>query len=353
MLLNEDAKEFLVDFKYNKNDIISKLEGLRNLKVLVIGDAIIDQYIYSTSIGKSPKDNIIVVKYLGEETFAGGVLAAANHIAGFCDKVDLITCLGKMDTQERFIRKHLKKNISPTFFYREDAPTPVKRRFVEPEKMTKYFGVSFLEDYPLSEDISNEVCDYLKSIRDYDLVLVTDFGHGFISNEIISHLGNAIFLAVNTQTNTDNAGFNLIQKYPPPDYICLDEPELRLAFQDKHGKIENLVSQLHCEKVAVTHGQYPTLLYDGSFYKIPVFSNGVKDTTGAGDAFLSITSLCVAKDFPMDLVGFVGNAVGALKVQIVCNRSSVEPQDLFRFIEELLKEYVSPSDKTARIGSQR
>ena len=296
MLLSEEAKEFLADFKlkYNKNDIISTLKELRELRVLVIGDAIIDQYHYSTSIGKSPKDNIIVVKYLGEETFAGGVLAAANHIAGFCDKVDLVTCLGKMNTQERFIRKHLKKNITPTLFYREDAPTPMKRRFVEPEKMTKYFGVSILEDYPLSQEVSREVEFFLaREVSKYDIVLVTDFGHGFLDKNIIFELSNAAFLAVNTQTNTDNAGFNLIQKYSglQVEYICLDEPEIRLAFQEKHGKVEDLISQLHCDKVIITHGQYPTLVYSrGNILRIPTFSNGIKDSVGAGDAFFSITS---------------------------------------------------------------
>ncbi len=340
MLLNEDAQEFLTDFKlkYKSNDIINRLEGLRKLKVLVVGDTIIDQYHYCSSIGKSPKDNIIVVKYLSEETFAGGVLAAANHIAGFCDNIELVTCLGKQDTHEGFIRSHLKGNIRPTFFYREDTVTPVKRRFVEPERLTKMFGVSFLDDYPLPEDVTNEVCEYLQCIRNYDLTLVTDFGHGFITPNIIRRLLDARFLAVNTQTNTDNAGFNLIRKYPSPDYICLDEPEIRLAWQDKHGDIENMVTRFSPALVAITHGQYPTLVYShGNIFKIPVFSDGVKDTTGAGDAFFSISSLCVADGFPMDLVGFIGNAVGALKVQIVCNRSSIEPTDLYQFIKELLE----------------
>ena len=341
MLLNE-AKEFLADFKYKAKDIINSLEGLRDLNVLVIGDTIIDQYHYCSSIGKSPKDNIMVVKYLGEETFAGGVLAAANHIAGFCDNVHLLTCLGKQDTHERFIRQHLKKNITPMFFYREDASTPVKRRFVEPSTFKKVFGVSFLGDYPLPRSITNEIIDYL-SIGRYDLILVTDFGHGFISQDLVDEICSMTpFLAVNTQTNTDNAGFNLINKYHNVDYICLDEPETRLACQDRYGDMEDIIKgmslTLDCDKIIVTHGQYATIAFDNKrFYRIPVFSDGIKDTTGAGDAFLAISSLCVARGLPMDLVGFIGNAVGALKVKIVGNRSSVEPDSLFKFIGELLE----------------
>ena len=96
--------------------------------------------------------------------------------------------------------------------------------------------------------------------------------------------------------------------------------------------------KLECHHVAITHGNYDTLTHaaaDG-FYKIPVFSREVTDTTGAGDAFLSVTSLCVAAGYPMELVGFVGNAVGALAVRIVGNRTSVEPVPLFKFITALL-----------------
>ena len=320
------------------DDIIRRLESLKDLRVLIIGDTIIDQYIYSSSIGKSPKDNIMVVKYLGEEKFAGGVLAAANHIAGFCDKVTLVTCLGKMGTQEKFIRNHLKNNIEPVFFYREDTSTIVKRRYVEPVKMTKMFGVSYLDDYDLDEDVEYQLGEYLMwSLGNYDMVMVTDFGHGFISKGIrtVLRIGSN-FLAVNTQTNTDNAGFNLIGKYSGVDYTCLDEPELRLAFQDKYGKIEDIIRRLDCVRVAVTHGQYNTVTYDGEFHATKTFANGLRDTTGAGDAFFSITAPCVARGFPMSDVGFIGNCVGALKVKIVCNRSSVEPEDLYGFIKELL-----------------
>jgi sugar/nucleoside kinase (ribokinase family) len=142
------------------------------------------------------------------------------------------------------------------------------------------------------------------------------------------------------QTNTDNSGFNFITDYPKADFICLDEPEARLATCNKYGSLENIIGNLSaflkCNKIIITHGQDDTTAYDGTFYHIPIFSKDVKDTTGAGDAFFSIASLC-AKTTPMDLVGFIGNAVGALKVRTVCNRSSVEPKELYKFITALLK----------------
>lgn len=334
-------QSFLEKFrqKYNYMGIVASLEKLRYLKVLIIGDAIIDQYHYSSSVGKSPKDNIIVVKYLAEENFAGGVLASANHIANFCDDVTLVTCLGKIDPWEGFIRKHLKSNINLKPFYREDTQTVVKRRYIEPNTLKKVFGVSYVDDYELPEKTLNEVLDFL-TVGKYDLVVVNDFGHGIMDVDIIEKLNESGFLAVNTQTNTDNLGFNYITRYNRADFICLDEPEIRYACQDRYGNLEELMEfiaeKLNCDKMIVTHGQYDTLTYNGGFTRIPILSKEVKDTTGAGDAFFSIASLCVKSGMPMDLVGFIGNCVGALKVRTVCNRSPIDKRELYEFIRGVL-----------------
>ena len=69
----------------------------------------------------------------------------------------------------------------------------------------------------------------------------------------------------------------------------------------------------------------------------PIFSSKVIDTIGAGDAFFSFTAPCFAKDMPLDLVSFIGNAVGALAVQIVGNKQSVEKYELLEFIHAILK----------------
>jgi len=151
------------------------------------------------------------------------------------------------------------------------------------------------------------------------------------------------FLTVNAQTNSSNIGFNLITKYPRADYFCIDEPELRLAAYDKTGPIEEIVikiaKKMNCHQVAITRGHHGAMVYDnkqGSVH-IPVFSSDVIDSVGAGDAFLAITSPCAAAGFPLEMIGFIGNAVGALAIRIVGNKTAVEPTELFQYIRTLLK----------------
>lgn len=344
----ERATAFLSDFKkrYSSKDIINYLKAVGNKKILIIGDIIIDEYHYCCGLGKSQKENIIATKYLNEETFAGGALAAANHLAGFCKNVTLVSCIGARNNYLSFIKSHLKPNIKTDFYFDKNIPTPVKRRFVDPAFLTKLFEICYLEDSsyisaPLEKKINNHLSSILKK---FDAVVVADFGHGLITPKIVKTIcDKAKFLAVNVQTNSANLGFNLITKFRKADYVCIDEPEIRLACHDKFSNLEQLILEisrkLNCEKVIITRGHKGSLAYskkDG-FIEIPVFSKEVVDRIGAGDAYFSITAPCAIKNTPMEVIGFIGNAVGAIKVLIVGNRSSVEPVSLFKYITTLIK----------------
>lgn len=342
----EAAETYLREFRrqYQASDVIGALSELERLRVLVVGDTIIDEYQYCSPLGKSQKDIFLVARSLSSEVFAGGVLAAANHVASFCGVVDVVTCLGSTDSWQDFVHEHLKPKIGQNIFYRPGVPTTLKRRFVEPTFLQKMFEVCYLDDSPLPPEVEDEVCARLEArLGDYDLVLVTDFGHGFVTKRIVDLLAQSgAFLAVNTQTNSANAGFNLITKYPRADYVCIDEPELRLAMTSQFDDVRTLACEiaerLQCPTLAITRGSRGSISYarEGGFFEVPVFSNKIVDTVGAGDAYLSVTAPCVATGLPMGLVGFIGNAVGALAVQILGNRSSVEPVPLLKFVTALL-----------------
>ena len=346
-VFSEDADAFLQDFRsrYSQKDIIEMLKSLADMKVLVIGDTIIDEYHYCTPLGKSAKDLLIPAHFVYEEKFAGGILAIANHISGFCNRVDIITCLGADHSHKDFIAEHLKPNISAKFFSKRNAPTTVKRRFVEADILRKMFEVYIMDGHTSVDSLSDEMCVYLeKVIGEYDLVLVGDYGHSMIDQRMIDVLcAKSKFLAVNVQTNSANIGFNLITKYQRADYICIDEPEIRLATHNNQGNVRELaksiIKRLSCGQAVVTRGHLGSLVYgngDG-FVDVPVFSREVVDRVGAGDAYLAITSPCAAKGLPKDVIGFIGNAAGALAIRIVGNRSPVEPLALYRYISTLLK----------------
>ena len=342
-----ETRNFLASFneKYDFSGIRKHLDSLKDLKVLVVGDGIVDEYHYCEPLGKSAKANIIVNRYLDNEVFAGGAFAIANHVSSLCDEVQLVTLLGKENSREDFISEKLAPNVKVKFFYREDGPTIVKKRYVHNYSSEKLFEVNFINDRFIDGSLEGQVSDYFESIVSrYDLVLVSDFGHGFITEKIFNSIEkSAKILAINTQTNAANAGYNLITKYHSPNYVCLDEPEIRLAAQQKHSNIEEIAQSIresiNAHYLIVTMGKKGSLGVnsDGRVNQTPIFSTRVVDTIGAGDAFFAFTAPCFAQGLPLDLVSFFGNAVGALAVQIVCNREAVEKDELLEFINTLVK----------------
>ncbi|PIR20615.1 MAG: cytidyltransferase [Deltaproteobacteria bacterium CG11_big_fil_rev_8_21_14_0_20_47_16] len=341
------TENFLNEFKqkFTADDIIERFESLRNLRVLVVGEVIVDEYHYCKGIGKSPKDSIIVSKHISDESFGGGSIACANHLAEYCNEVHLLSVVGGVESREDVIEECLNPRVKRHFFKDPGACTIVKRRYVDPDFMHKLFEICYLPNPKLEEAVEREIIDYLSTAAsEFDMVLVTDFGHGMLSENVIKTLTKtAKFLAVNTQTNSANTGYNVITKYPRADYVCIDEPELRLATYDRIGPLEPLVKQVvektGASRVTITRGHNGALTYrtGDHFHETPIFSTRIVDRTGAGDAFLSVTAPCVAAEFPMELIGFIGNAVGAMAVQIVCNRSPVKRELLFKFIQGLLK----------------
>jgi sugar/nucleoside kinase (ribokinase family) len=208
------------------------------------------------------------------------------------------------------------------------------------------FEIYYFDDEPLHAELREQIDEEIAArAADYDVVIVNDFGHGLIAPSTIQALSRtARFLAVNAQSNSANMGFNLITRYPRADYVCIDAPEARLATGDKHLEIERVVGEslparIDCEKFIITQGAKGCVTYSrgGALQIIPALTQTVVDTVGAGDAFLAITAPLVMAGGYLRDIGFVGNMAGALKVNIVGHRSSVEKPALVKAIASLLK----------------
>lgn len=277
----EETKAFLkrIHEKYSFNHIVEELNNLNNLKVLLIGDGIIDEYHYCAAMGRAAKAHLIVNKYLTHEVFAGGAFAIANHLAGLCDNVQLVTLLGNEDSREDYISNNLKPNIKTKFFYRKDGPTIVKKRYINQYMNQKLFEINYINDSFINEECEESIINYLKSeIPDYDVVLISDFGHGLITNKINKTIEkHSKQFSVNAQTNGANAGFNLITRYQNPRYVCLDEPEARLSMQEKFSDIESVTRQLSktikSEHLIITLGKKGSIGINGKseVNRTPIF----------------------------------------------------------------------------------
>ena len=128
-----ETKTFLEQFRarHTPEEIVGYLQAIRKLKVLIIGETIIDEYQFCSVMGKSGKEPVLAALHNRTEQYAGGVLAIANHVSNFCDQVGLLSALGRGEFVRGFHPPKLNKNMTPHFVRLPGAPTIVKRRFLE------------------------------------------------------------------------------------------------------------------------------------------------------------------------------------------------------------------------------
>jgi len=344
---SENVLNYLYLFKqrYSKDELLNTLEQLQNLNVLVIGDTILDEYHFCSAIGKSSKDPTLALKYEHRDIFAGGILAVANHVASFAGHVDLVTVLGENDSYEEFILSQLKPNIQPFYLFKPNAPTLIKKRFIDGYSTNKLLEIYVMDDSYLKSEQDQALCNMVrKHLPRCDLVIVADYGHGTLSRDMIDLLTKeAPFLAVNTQSNAGNRGFNTISKYSRADFVSLAEHEMRLETRDMTGRLFPMMAEfahnMSCRHFVVTRGKKGCILTDkqGSLFQVPSFAQTVVDRVGAGDAFFVATSMFSALDAPGEILGFIGNVAGSLAVEIMGNKKSIDKQLVTEYISNLFQ----------------
>lgn len=341
-----EVQHYLRDLRsrYSAKDIIANLNLLQEMRIVVVGETILDEYVYCDQMGKSAKEPVLAMRYKSSEMFAGGVLAIANHLAEFCKSVEIVTYLGSLDAQESFVRKHLKPKVRLNAIHKLNSPTIVKRRYVEATLGTKLFEVYAINDQDLDAAQEADLNALLEMrLPSADAVIAADFGHGLLapgSKALLSQRSK--FLGVNTQVNAANIRFHAISSYASADYVCINESELRLDARDRSSPVDALVGglkqKLNCDKFLVTQGRSGVTYIDGgAVLHAPSLATTVVDRIGSGDAVLALTSACVASGMPAEIVGFVANVVGAQMVQIMGNRSAIGRVATCKFIESLLK----------------
>jgi rfaE bifunctional protein nucleotidyltransferase chain/domain len=344
----ENVKKFIKELKndFSKDQIIEMINDLKDLKVLIIGDSIIDEYQYVNLLGQTGKGQHLVACNQEKEKFLGGSLIIGNHISSFSENVTLLTGVGKNCNNLNFIKNTLDEKINFKPIYFENHSTLIKKRYVlkDGKHLSKLFETYSSNENLLNIENTKQASDFIiKNSDNFDLILVADFGNGFMNNILINEICNTkTFLAINTQINSGNRGYNVVTHYNRANFISLNEPEIRLAAHDRKSSLkevyELISNKLNCKKVCVTKGVNGVNYFDNNIDEIvPAFASSTVDRVGAGDSFLALSSLCLAKKYSIKFASFIGSIASAMDVQIVGNKESIRKDALLKYITRLMK----------------
>ena len=339
--INNINKKF--SFKEVK-DLISKLLSIR---VLVVGEAIIDQYVFCEALGKSGKEPILVLRKINTDQYYGGALAISNNISSFCNSVKLFTMIGEKKEYKKDIIKNNKKNISVKFFYKNNSPTIVKKRFVDSINKNKILGVYEINDDLMDKKQQDNIQTQLSKLKGkVDHVVIADYGHGFISEKTAKYLSSICkSISLSAQLNaTSNFRINTINKYKKIQTLVINEMELRQEMQDRTSQIKILMKKLtkkiQLQYLIVTRGVNGSIFYDkkhNQFSVCPEFSSNVVDKVGAGDAMLSVVSIALNAGIDKHLSLLLGSLASSQSIETMGPGMSINKNKILNSIKSLLK----------------
>jgi len=349
--LSNEQKIYLDKLRFNKklnnSESISKIfKSFEKIKVLVIGETIVDEYVYCEALGKSGKEPVLALRDLYSEKYLGGAAAITKNLSSFCKKISLLSCLGEKREQENFIKKTLQKNIYTKFIAKKKSCTIVKKRFVDHVSKTKVLGVHSINDQPLSKKQRNEFNKLIvKNAKNHDLVIVSDYGHGLISKDSVKLIiKNSKFLAVNAQLNAANIGYHTISKYKRADLIIINENEMRHELRNKIDNIDILIKslskKLKSKFTAVTSGNRGAKIYNRFSKKIiscPAFANKVADKIGTGDTMLALLTICIFKKININFSMLLAAFAAAENIKHMANSVFVTKSKIIKTVESYLK----------------
>lgn len=334
----------LIKKKQNFVEIKKNIDEFSKIRVLILGESIIDQYIFCEALGKSGKESVLSFKDYGNNKYLGGSLAIARHVAAFAKSVELVSFLGERGEEERFIRKNLEKNIKVKFFKKKKSKTIIKTRFIDRINNNKLIGIYRVDDHNINSLEENKfVREINQKLKKVDLVIVADYGHGIFTKRVIDHICKIKkHVSLNAQINSTNMGFHNIRNYRNIDSIIINAGELRHEMRDRDGNIVNLGSKLKkdlkAKNITVTQGRGGATMIDNKkiFYS-PAFSFDVIDKIGAGDAMFAMLSLCLKLKFSPDLSLLLGSLAAAQSVSNIGNSKITSRVELIKTLFHLMK----------------
>lgn len=347
--LTDEIRDYIVDFKtrYSILDIKRFADRIAEMRILVIGDIIIDKYTYCDIQGLMTKDIGYSARMCSSEEYMGGAAAVARHLSSFTPNITLMSMIGNEKQMADWFNSELGGSMKLALLPSNNYPTLIKHRYLSRDKKReeyhKIFAVNNIpENASYGEtDVLNYQKMLEKEIQGYDAVFLCDFGHGLINQDVMDIVQNkARYLILNCQTNSSNHGLNIITKYKRADIFSLDQQELRLAFPVYASREKQSLKKLseHLKgKGWLTRGSQGAYGLEKNFiYECPAFTLNVKDTVGAGDAFFAVAGAFTAAGASIELGTFIGNVAGALGANIVGNKKAVEKVNVLKYADTLM-----------------
>ena len=314
---------------FSIDDLKKVLERFAGLRVLVIGDLIIDTYIDCEPLGMSQEDPTIVVTPLDERTFVGGAGIVSLHANGLGADVNFLTVVGK-DADADFARQQFDRNgVKAEMIVDLTRPTTNKRRFRA--RGRSLLRVNTLRQHSVESAIAERMLAFVENaLPKTDLLLFSDFNYGCLPQVLVDAVverGRAlgVMMMADSQASSQVAD---IARFKDMTLVTPTEREARMAIGDYEAGLivvaERLKEVSRARHVFVTLGSEGLLIHSGvngesQADRLPAFNTSPKDVAGAGDSLFTCASLAMCCGVDIWRSAYLGSLAAACQASRVGN----------------------------------
>jgi rfaE bifunctional protein kinase chain/domain len=326
---------------YDAEALKRYIDRFGKARILVVGDIIMDEYIWGNVTRISPEAPVPVVDVEQETKMLGGAANVIRNMATLGAKPILCGVVGDDSTGEEIVSALSHMGLSTDGVVRETGrPTSIKTRIVAHNQQVVRFDRESRAD--VRPQSIQKLIDYIGNHLDaIDAIVVSDYGKGLISGHLMmgmrelchSRLAGDIIMTVDPKTGNFEyyRGVDVITpNHHEAGIYCgfkiLDDDALKRA-------AKNMLNDLNCRSVLITQGKDGMTLFErnGEITHIPTVAKKVFDVTGAGDTVIGTISLGLAAGLDLKLAAILSNFAAGIVVGEV-GTSAVRAEDLKKAI---------------------
>lgn len=333
--------EYLARHGVTKERITYLLQQFSRLKVCVIGDLIIDEYITCHPLGMSQEDTTIVVMPVDTTRFIGGAGIVAAHAAGLGASVRFISVTGNDAVREFATAGFAESGVDARLLVDESRPTTLKQRYRSKGK--SLLRVSHLHQGAISISLQEQILQELEEvIEGIDLLVFSDFNYGCLPQALVERIvaiaaGRGVVLAADSQSSSQVGD---ISRFRGMDLITPTEREARISTRNREDGLvvlaEQLRQQASAHNILLKLGEEGLLIHAGNGKadewltdRVDAMNSTPKDVAGAGDSLLITSAMTMASRGNIWEAAFLGSLAAAVQVGRVGN-TPIQSQELLR-----------------------
>ncbi len=316
---------------FNSRGLADLVGQFSSLRVVVVGDLIVDEYVTCDPLGMSQEDPTIVVTPIKHDLFVGGAGIVAAHARGLGAQVTYFGVVGE-DQAAAYALKTLQQHGVDAFLVKDESrPTTLKQRYRARGKTL--LRVSHLHQHDISHELIADMLGKLDlALENADLLVFSDFNYGclpqLLVDEIIARCAqHGVPMVADSQSSSQVGD---VSRFQGMLLLTPTEHEARLAVRDTGSGLAFLADALHRKAraghVFITLGAEGVLVHsaDGAHRglvtdQLPAFNTAPKDVSGAGDCLLMCSSMALVAGATIWESAYLGSIAAACQVGRVGN----------------------------------